>query len=98
MREAQQRCDSREFVEWWVEYQANPWGEERDDLRIAQLCTLVAHGLGDKKAKVSDWMFDDQKKKQQHKTRKSSVVDMRKVLMAKTAMFNAMKNQGKKKG
>jgi len=97
VREAQKRCDSREFAEWQVEYQDRPWGEDRDDLRIAQLCALVARGLGDKKAKVSDWMFSDQQKKQQQKTRKSSVVDMRNVLMAKTAMFHAMKNQGKKK-
>ena len=43
MREAQCRCDAREFAEWMAFYRLEPWGEQRGDLRIGILAAVVAN-------------------------------------------------------
>ena len=65
MKEAQARCDSREFAEWMVYDRVEPFGAVRDDLRIAQLCALTVNmqrARGSRAAKVSDFMFDFNRK------------------------------------
>jgi hypothetical protein len=50
-----------EFRQWMAYYEIEPFGEERQDLRFANLCLLVARLWGDKKKtkglKVSDFML-----------------------------------------
>lgn len=41
VREAQERIDSAEFSEWCVYRKLSPWGEEREDLRAAQICYWI---------------------------------------------------------
>jgi len=56
--EAQERIDSYEFSEWCAYFSLEPFGEERGDIRIAQLCALVANAVGVKgrKSKPEDFM------------------------------------------
>lgn len=46
----------------WIEYdQIEPFGEERADLRIAQLCALIANiwrGKRSRRYKIDDFMFN----------------------------------------
>jgi hypothetical protein len=77
-----------------VEYGERPWGDERDDLRIAQLCALVASGLGAKKVKLSDFMFSEQKRKKKTKLKPEQMFGLFK---AQTDAINTMKAQNKKK-
>lgn len=51
VREAQTRCTHAEFLEWCAFYSIQPWGEERADLRIAQLCSIVANVAKGKKGR-----------------------------------------------
>lgn len=56
----------REFLKWAAWYAMEPFGEQRDDLRIgvlaATVCNLLSSGKG-KLAKPSDFMlkFEDEK-------------------------------------
>ena len=43
VREAQARCDSREFAEWCAFYRKDPWGDQRADLRAAELSAMFAN-------------------------------------------------------
>ena len=53
VKEAQRRINSDEFG-WWMAYdRIEPFGEERADLRIAQLCALIANINRSKKCKVT---------------------------------------------
>jgi len=45
-----------------------PFGEERADWRIAQLCVLVARGLGSKSAAIKDFMLCDTPPKREQST------------------------------
>lgn len=50
---------SREFAEWQLYYQKEPWGEERADLRVAQLTALTANinrAKGQKPFQAIDFM------------------------------------------
>lgn len=46
----------------WIEYEKiEPWGEERADLRMAQLAALMANAWrrkGSKRYKIRDFMFN----------------------------------------
>lgn len=59
VREAQRRCDAREFNEWLAYYRLEPWGEERDDLRSGIVASVIANcfrGKGQKAFKPKDFM------------------------------------------
>ena len=43
VRELQLRMTAREFVEWGVYYQLDPWGGERGDLQAAIVASTVAN-------------------------------------------------------
>ncbi len=57
------RISSRELSEWLAFMQVEPLGEEREDLRLARLCSLVAGAAGVQKKKgvpfeTKDFIFD----------------------------------------
>lgn len=54
--EAQERLTWREFRDWCAFYAVDPWGPERNDLAIAQLCALVANAVGGKRFKTADFV------------------------------------------
>ena len=59
VREAQQRIDSREFVQWIALYNIEPWGEVRNDFMVAQLCAIMVNawrGKGSKAVQAADFM------------------------------------------
>ena len=58
MREAQARCDSREFAEWIAFWSIEPWGEQLADLRCGIIGSLIAniHAKEGKKFTVEDFM------------------------------------------
>lgn len=43
------RCDSREFSEWQAFYGIEPWGEERADLRMGIMASVIANAHRDPK-------------------------------------------------
>ena len=64
MREAQTRCSPAEFTEWKAFWNLDPWGEERADLRIGQLCAMIGNALrrkGGRKFKVTDFYLSDRR-------------------------------------
>jgi hypothetical protein len=56
VREAQARCDAKEFAEWRVFYGLEPWGPERADIGRAIIAQLIFASHGGTKAKVEDFM------------------------------------------
>jgi hypothetical protein len=66
--------------------QLEPFGEERADFRIAQLCALVETAVTGKKTKPSKYMLDFDKAREKKKPE-----DMLPVFRAMTAAHNAMK-------
>ena len=38
-----EELDAVQIAEWMAYFAAEPWGEERADLRMAQLCQLIAN-------------------------------------------------------
>lgn len=58
LQELRQSISVREFFGWMAFYRLNPWGEERQDARIAQLASVCANGLLKGKFKPKDFMFD----------------------------------------
>ncbi|MBP7638093.1 MAG: DUF4035 domain-containing protein [Kiritimatiellae bacterium] len=69
MREAQARCDSREFAEWMAYRTLSPWGQERGDLQAALIASLIARTMGGSKSTdLNDFMLkfgEAAKKKEQ---------------------------------
>ena len=64
------RCNSRQFTEWQAEYELDPWGDERADLRCGIIaCTIanVNRGKGQRSLKPGDFMpeFDKPIKERQ---------------------------------
>jgi hypothetical protein len=52
---------SAQFSEWLAYSRIEPWGEERDDLRIGILASMIANMFrekGKKPAKPSDFILD----------------------------------------
>jgi hypothetical protein len=60
LKEAQKRCDSREFSEWLADAIVEPWGEERADLRMAIIATVFANATTacDPVSQTSDDMLE----------------------------------------
>lgn len=59
MREAQGRIDSHEFAEWQAYYSLEPFGGERLDIVMAQICAIVANVASSrgKRFKIEDFML-----------------------------------------
>ncbi len=54
-------CDSAELTEWQAMYALDPWGEERADMRMGNICATLANINRTKGQAVSgpaDWMPD----------------------------------------
>lgn len=53
--------DMRTFAEWFALYQVDPWGEKRDDLRMAmlayQVCCSQMTKEGAAKMKFKDFLY-----------------------------------------
>ncbi len=64
VREAQEKIDSQEFAHWIAFNQLEPFGEERQDLRFAMVCCLIANSQSRKTFKLEDFMlkFDHDRK------------------------------------
>lgn len=43
VKRCQQEVDRREYLEWLLLYEQEPWGEHRRDMRMATLATLLAN-------------------------------------------------------
>ena len=41
----QERISSRDFAEWMAFYRLEPFGDERDDLRMARLATVISNTI-----------------------------------------------------
>ena len=76
------RCDSRELAEWAAYESIEPFGEFREDLRMAKICAVMASIWSKGNYKLSDFMFDFEKQQDN-----SGNVDS-KIL----AFFGALKN------
>jgi hypothetical protein len=48
-----------ELMLYWAYWQANPWGEWRADLRIAQLCAIIANVNRDPKKRKKPYTADE---------------------------------------
>jgi len=58
VRELDDRMSSREFVDWAAYFEAEPWGEERADLRMGIMAALTAniHASRGKRFAPGDFM------------------------------------------
>lgn len=57
----QQEISSADFAELLAYYRIDPWGEQRDDLRTALLCSVIANALASGKGrrfKLADFLLD----------------------------------------
>ena len=63
------RCNSRQYAEWQAEYQLDPWGDERADLRMGIIACTIANvnRAKGRTFKPGDFMpeFDKQAKQRQ---------------------------------
>ena len=69
--ELEQSLSSSEFTEWSAYYSLEPFGAERDNWNIAQLCALFWNANRGKKGKargVIDFMYRDTTTQKQAKT------------------------------
>ena len=71
------RLTAREFAEWMAFYQIDPWGEQRADMRSAQLVSMLANINRDpKKGRVyrpdEFMLFPDQQGDSQAETRQQT--------------------------
>ena len=60
VRKAQKEINAAEFAEWVAYYSLDPFGEERADLRIAQLDAIIAtvNAPKGRRFRPKDFMFD----------------------------------------
>jgi hypothetical protein len=65
VKRCQQEIDSQEFAEWYADYCIEPWGEFRDDLRMALAMFQVFCMKGGKRLKVADFLLKFEKSKTQ---------------------------------
>jgi hypothetical protein len=85
--ECQERVSAEEFREWIAFYKFNPWGEERDDLRIGNLTALTANihrRKGAREFKASDFILFGHGKSE----REQSAKEMRATFAAFAKMHN----------
>jgi len=66
VEEAQSKVNSRQFKDWIAFYRISPFGDKRDDIRTALICSTVARCLGAKgrAAKPETYMLEFVKKYQ----------------------------------
>ena len=57
MAEAKARCPMREFNQWQRFAEIEPFGEEREDMRAAMICTAVVRAGGAKRVRMQDYMI-----------------------------------------
>ena len=90
VKQARQEIDSAEFSEWMAYYQLEPFGEERADLRNAQLCCLYANSKTKKgkRYKLKDFMPRFEKESPEDRNKR-----IRATLMAFAAAQNRMVKQ-----
>lgn len=88
MRQAQEKISAEEFAEWVAYFSAEPWGEERADLRSGIIAATVAncHAQGRKQFKAEDFMPSFGKPK-----RRQSVEEMKSRIMLSCSMNQSIK-------
>lgn len=88
VREAQQRISAEEFGEWVAFFTAEPWGEERADLRSGIIAATVAncHAQGRKQFKAEDFMPTFGRPK-----RRQSIEEMQSRIMLACSMNESIK-------
>lgn len=57
LKEAAAKCDAAEFALWSALYEIDPWGEERADLRSAQITAKMHNAFFSNKREISEFMF-----------------------------------------
>lgn len=80
MREAQARCDAREFVEWIAIYRQDPWSEERADARAAIVAATIANvnrPKGRRPHRMQEFMLQYKRPR-----KRQSMAEMKSILMA----------------
>lgn len=91
---------SRELSEWAAYYKLEPFGEDRADLRLSFLTTLM-HNLHRKSGvpafKVEDFLIGDQGKSREDETPKQKL-DRQKMILQDIAEHFKSIGKGKKKG
>ena len=71
MREAQARCDSKEFAQWKEYYKLEPWGAERADWGRAIIAQLISASHGGGARDLRDFMaYPPEKQPQSMKQQK----------------------------
>ena len=72
------RCNSRQYAEWQAEYQLDPWGDERADLRAGIIACTIAHvnRAQGKAFKPSDFMPEFDKRPKQRQTQAEMIAVM----------------------
>lgn len=56
--ELQERISSHDFAEYWVHFQLDPWGLEREDLRAGIVASTIANANRDPKKRRRPWTPD----------------------------------------
>lgn len=82
-----QELNAEQLADWEAYFTLDPFGNDRDDLRIAQLCCLFANANRDSKKhprayKLDEFMFDFGK--QYKETKQQSMEDMKQILRGLT--------------
>lgn len=88
MRQAQQLISAEEFAEWVAFFTAEPWGEERADLRSGIIAATVAncHAQGRKQFHAEDFMPTFGKPK-----RRQAIEEMQSRMMLACSMNQSVK-------
>ena len=61
MRELEDRLGADELLEWMAFFELEPWGEERLEIMLAQICSLLANqwrGKGQRAARPQEFLPD----------------------------------------
>ena len=67
--------DGDEIAEWKAHFNRHPWTQDILDYAQAQICCVVARAMGDnKKAKVSDFLLINRKRKRTAKEEADSLL------------------------
>ena len=93
VKEAQEKIDFDEFKHWQAYYKLDPFGEQRVEFMLAQLCyiTASAHAGKGRSFKIDDFM------PKYGVSRKQTPEEMKMILKAFTKTHNAILAQKKKK-
>lgn len=93
----QRRMSSAEFSEWMAYAQIEPFGEERADLRMAILATIIANANRDPKLRpepfeVSDFMPNFEKPEMMSKEDALMAIDAAMTLLVQTTGGKDLRN------